>query len=109
MSDSIPAIREALTAGLNATALDLARSALTTADPVAAPELHYVAALASARMGAVAEAEKWLARIEPSPSNVSGLTPALAIEVRSLEGRIAKERFASAHDRNSIQARAFAQ
>lgn len=112
MSDSIPAIREALTAGLNATALDLARGALTTADPVAAPELHYVAALASARMGAITEAEKWLARIEPSSDSAAGsavVAPALAIEVRSLEGRIAKERFATAHDRNSPQAHAFAQ
>ena len=55
MSDAATAIREALNAGLNAHALDLARSA--AAGEAAAPEIDYLAALASARLGALGEAE----------------------------------------------------
>ena len=102
MSDGASTIRAALDAGLNAQALDLARSA--TADAATAPEIHYLGALTSARMGAIGEAEKWLAQIDPESLGDSPL----AVEVWSLAGRIAKEHYAEARDRTSAGAREFA-
>ena len=58
LGDTAPDIRDALNGGRNAEALDLARQAML-ADPRSA-ELAYLGALASARMGATGEAERWL-------------------------------------------------
>ena len=102
MSDAATAIREALNAGLNAQALDLARSA--AAGDAADPEIDHLAALASARLGALGEAEKRLAEID---RDSLGDSP-LAIEVWSLAGRIAKDRFAALTDRASAAAQEFA-
>ena len=99
LSDTASEIREALNAGLNAQALDLVRSAIAAATHAA--EIQYLGALASARMGAIDEAETWLARIEREPLRDSPL----AVEVWSLAGRIAKERYAAARDRTSAAAR----
>lgn len=107
MSNTANPIREALSAGLNVQALDIARSVLNSHDGGGADELaeiHYLAALASVRLGAVDEAEKWLARIQRA---ALGPSP-LAIETWSLEGRIAKERFAAVRDRTTAVAHAFA-
>lgn len=109
MSDVAAGIREALNAGLNSEALDRARRA--RAEDSAAQELDYLAALACARMGATAEAEKWLNRIDREALGDSEL----AAEVWSLAGRIAKERYALVgtaakdHARDAIEcyARAF--
>jgi len=102
LSDVAATIREALNAGLNAQALDLARAAI--ADDPGAAEIRYLGALASARMGAIGEAEKWLGEIDRESL---GNSP-LAVEVWSLAGRIAKERFAATRDRTSAAARDFA-
>jgi tetratricopeptide (TPR) repeat protein len=98
LSDAATAVREALNAGLNAQALDLARSA--AADNAADPEIAYLAALASARLGAIDEAEKRLAEID---RDSLGRSP-LAVEVWSLAGRIAKDRYAALADRTSAAA-----
>lgn len=90
MSAIASKIRVALDAGLNTEALDLVRKARP--DGSNAAELHYLGALACARMGAVGEAEKWLARVD---RDQLGNSP-LAAEVWSLAGRIAKERYAAA-------------
>jgi len=103
LSDAASTIREALNAGLNAQALDLARGA--AAGNVADPEIDYLAALASARLGAVAEAERRLAEID---RDSLGASP-LAVEVWSLAGRIAKDRYAAVADRTSAAAHDFAQ
>jgi class 3 adenylate cyclase/tetratricopeptide (TPR) repeat protein len=92
-------IREALHAGLNTEALDLARKATLGRENAA--EIHYLGALACARMGAIGEAEKWLARVD---RDELGGSP-LAAEVWSLAGRIAKERYAAASDRTLAAAR----
>jgi class 3 adenylate cyclase len=102
LSKPATAIREALNAGLNVQALDLARAA--AAVDVTDPEIDYLAALASARLGALDEAEKWLAGIDRASL---GDAP-LAVEVWSLAGRIAKDRFAAAADRSSAAAHEFA-
>jgi hypothetical protein len=102
LSDAGTAIREALNAGLNAQALDLARGA--AAGNIADPEIDYLAALASARLGALGEAEKRLAGIDRA---ALGASP-LAVEVWSLAGRIAKDRFAAITDRSSDSAQDFA-
>ena len=102
MSETATAIREALDAGLNAQALDLAHGA--AAANAADPEIDYLAALASARMGAIAEAEKSLADID---REALGDSP-LAVEVWSLAGRLAKDRFATRTDRTSAAAQDFA-
>jgi class 3 adenylate cyclase/tetratricopeptide (TPR) repeat protein len=102
LSDAISTIREALNAGLNAQALDLARSAVV--DPPDSAEIRYLGALASARMGAIAEADRWLADVD---RDSLGDSP-LAVEVWSLAGRIAKERFAAMGDRTSGAAHEFA-
>ncbi len=99
MSDTAATIREALDAGLNAQALDVARGAMAESAPAA--EIRYLGALASARLGATGEAEKWLAGIDREPL---GRSP-LAVEVWSLAGRVAKERFAASRDRTSAAAR----
>jgi hypothetical protein len=83
LSDAATAIREALNAGLNAQALDLARAAI--GDDADSAEVRYLGALASARMGAVGEAEKWLADVDRESL---GNSP-LAVEVWSLVGRFA--------------------
>jgi class 3 adenylate cyclase len=103
-SDStVAALKASLDAGLNVQALDLARSA--TGGKVAAdPQVLYLGALACARMGAVDEAEAWLAKIDRAPLGTS----ALAVDVWSLAGRIAKERFAAARERGSADAPALA-
>jgi class 3 adenylate cyclase/tetratricopeptide (TPR) repeat protein len=95
-------IRQAIDAGLNPQALDLARNSL--ADAGNAAEIRYLGALASARMGAIDEAEKWLAGIDHESLHDSPL----AVEVWSLAGRIAKDRFAAMRDRTSAAARHFA-
>ncbi len=102
MSHIAATIREALDAGLNVQALDLARTAKSDA-PYSA-EVQYLAALASARMGAIDEAERLLAKIERAPLADSPL----AIEVWSLAGKIAKERFGASRDRTSASAMAHA-
>jgi tetratricopeptide (TPR) repeat protein len=102
LSDAATVIREALNAGLNAQALDLARSA--AADPGNPDEVLYLGALASARMGAIDEAEKALAEVD---RETLGNSP-LAVEVWSLAGRIAKDRFAASADRTGAAAQDFA-
>jgi len=92
-------IREALHAGLNTEALDLIRKAAVGRED--ATEIHYLGALACARMGAIGEAEKWLAQLDRAQL---GNSP-LAAEVWSLAGRIAKERYAAAGDRTLAAAR----
>jgi len=100
--DTAATIRDALNVGLNLEALDLARDARS--GPADSAEARYLAALASARMGAIGEAEKALAEID---REALGSGP-LAVEVWSLAGRIAKERFAAMRDRSSAVAREFA-
>jgi len=102
LSDMVSKIREALDAGLNMDALDLARRA-ASGDPHS-PELHYLGALASARMGATGEAERWLAQVD---RDALGSSP-LATEVWSLAGRIAKERYALNRDKAPNAARDYA-
>ena len=102
MSDIPSTIREALNAGLNAQALDLARSATT--ETIHAAEIHYLGALSSARMGAIGEAEKWLGKVDRASLGDSPL----AVEVWSLAGRIAKERYAAARGKSSAVAHDFA-
>ena len=99
LSDAAATIREALIAGLNVQALDLARGAKS--GPAESLEIRYLAALASARMGAIDEAEKALAEVD---RDTLGSGP-LAVEVWSLAGRIAKGRFAAARDKSSAAAR----
>jgi len=102
LSDAATTIREALNAGINAQALDLARAAI--GDDADSAEIRYLGALASARMGAIAEADKWLADVDRESL---GNSP-LAVEVWSLAGRITKERFAATRDRTAAAARDFA-
>lgn len=102
MSDTASKIREALHAGLNTEALDLARQA--TPDGENAADIQYLGALACARMGAIGEAEKWLARVD---RDALGGSPQAA-EVWSLAGRIAKQRYAAASDRTLAAARELA-
>ena len=101
ISDAAATIRDALNAGLNIQALDLARSARS--GPEDSPEIRYLAALASARMGAIDDAQTSLAEID-----CAAVHGPLAVEVWSLAGRIAKERFAAARDRSNSDARAHA-
>jgi tetratricopeptide (TPR) repeat protein len=101
--DIASTIREALNAGLNLQALDLARDAKS--GPADTAEIRYLAALASARIGAIDDAEKLLAEVE---REALGASP-LAVEVWSLAGRIAKERFAAARDGSSGVAREHAE
>jgi class 3 adenylate cyclase len=95
-------VRAALDSGLNAEALDIARLALEKYRDIS--ELNYLAALACARMGAISEAEKWLAKIDRE--ELCG-NP-LAVEVWSLAGRIAKERLAATPDKTHSIARELA-
>ena len=106
-SDTVARIRAALDAGLNVQALDLARAVIAEAAESAekSAEIRYLAALASARMGAIDDAEVSLAAID---RDALGRGP-LAVEVWSLAGRIAKERFAAARDRADAGARAHAE
>jgi class 3 adenylate cyclase/tetratricopeptide (TPR) repeat protein len=97
------AIQDALDAGLNVQALDVARSA-TAGAGASDPQVLYLGALACARMGAVDEAEAWLARIDRAPLGAN----VLGVDVWSLAGRIAKERFAAARERGSAEAPALA-
>jgi class 3 adenylate cyclase len=90
LANLVATIRDALDGGRNTEALDLARAAV--ADAPSSAEIHYLGGLASARMGAIAEAEQWLAAID---RDALGYTP-LATEVWGLAGRIAKERYAAA-------------
>jgi tetratricopeptide (TPR) repeat protein len=99
LNDIAATIREALDAGLNTQALDLARA--SGVDGERAAEIDYLAALASVRMGATREAEQWLAHIDRERLGASPL----AVEVWSLAGRIAKDRFATTADRDSGGAR----
>jgi class 3 adenylate cyclase/tetratricopeptide (TPR) repeat protein len=102
LSDAASTIREALDAGLNAQALDLVRSAL--ADDAKSAEFRYLAALASARLGAIGEAEKSLVDVDREQLGDSPL----AVEVWSLAGRLAKDRFAAITARSSGAAQEFA-
>lgn len=95
-------IREALNAGLNTEALDLARQAMV--DSPQSAELHYLGALASARMGAISEAERWLEQVDREHL---GDNP-IAGEVWGLAGRIAKERYSAANDKTHAAARDYA-
>jgi Adenylate and Guanylate cyclase catalytic domain len=117
LSEVTAAIREALDAGLNPQALDLARRARSDSDSARlgsaqsvstqsvsarsvatdVAEIRYLGALASARMGAIDEAEKWLAEVD----RASLADGPLGVEVWSLSGRIAKERYAATRDRTS--------
>jgi hypothetical protein len=91
-------IREALDAGLNLQALDLARSARF--GHAGSAEISYLGALASARMGAIDEAERWLADIDRASLGDSALT----VDAWSLAGRIAKDRYAALRDKSSAAA-----
>ena len=102
MSNVASQIRKALDAGLNTEALDRVR--LATIDSPDSAELRYLGALASARMGATADAERLLEQID---RDGLGSSP-LAVEVWSLAGRIAKERYAAAKDKAADTAREFA-
>ena len=103
-SDGIAAaIQNALDAGLNVQALDLARSA-TGREGASDAHVLYLGALACARMGAIGEADAWLAKIDRAPLGAS----ALGVDVGALAGRIAKERYAAARERRSPDAVALA-
>jgi class 3 adenylate cyclase/tetratricopeptide (TPR) repeat protein len=102
LTDAASSIREALNAGLNVRALDLARAAKP--DAADAAEIRYLAALASARMGAIGEAERWLHEVDRA---ALGDSP-LAVEIWSLAGRLAKDHFAALADRTSAVAQDFA-
>jgi len=102
LNDSASAILAALDAGLNTEALDLARRAAPSEPD--SDQTHYLGALASARMGAIGEAEKWLARIDRERLGDS----AIAADFWSLAGRIAKERYSTAGDKTDAAARALA-
>ena len=93
------AIREALDSGLNTEALDLARKAVLE-DPDAA-EPHYLGALACVRMGAISEAERWLAPVDRDRLG----DKSLAADIWSLAGRIAKDRYSAASDSSRAAAR----
>ena len=99
MGDIASTIREALDAGLNTAALDLARTA--TGEGTTSTEIHYLGALASVRMGATGEAEKWLGRIAREQLGASPI----AGEVWSLAGRIAKDRYSAIADKAHESAR----
>ena len=102
MSNIASAARGALDRGLNPQALDLARGAIR--DGAESAEIRYLGALASARMGAIGEAEKWLAEVDCEALANSPL----AVEVWSLAGRIAKDRYAAMRDKSSAAALDFA-
>jgi len=57
--------------------------------------VHFLGALACVRMGAIDEAERWLGRIDAAPLGRG----ALAVDVASLAGRIAKDRYVAARER----------
>jgi len=99
LSDITSTIRDALDAGRNTEALDLARNATVESENSA--EIHYLGALASARMGAIGEAAQWLARVDREQL---GNGP-LAVNAWSLAGRIAKERYSAIGDKTSAAAR----
>ncbi|HVF63090.1 MAG TPA: adenylate/guanylate cyclase domain-containing protein [Casimicrobiaceae bacterium] len=82
-------IRRALADGLNTLALDLAREARDEAHERPSPEIDYLGALASIRIGAVDEGEAWLNRVDVDRLD----DRALAAEALSLGGRIAKDRY----------------
>ena len=102
--DELASIRRALGDGLNATALDRVRRATQAHGDRAPAELLYLGALASVRMGATAEAEAWLRRIDADQVD----DPSLAVDVWSLAGRIAKDRYADARDASADVARGYA-
>jgi class 3 adenylate cyclase len=85
-------IRRALGDGLNAMALDNVRHATQAHGDREPAEILYLGALASVRMGATDEAQGWLDRMDAERID----DPALAEEVWSLAGRIAKDRYAAA-------------
>lgn len=90
--DDPASIRLALRDGLNAMALDRVRDAVQAPGDRASAELLYLGALALARMGAAADAERWLGRLAATPVTEA----ALALEVDSLAGRLAKDRYVAA-------------
>ncbi|HEX4885261.1 MAG TPA: adenylate/guanylate cyclase domain-containing protein [Casimicrobiaceae bacterium] len=101
-TDATAAVRQALHEGLPAIALDRVRAAMVV--EAESPELAFLGALACARMGAMREAEAWLARVD-----ADRLAPgALATDVWALAGRIAKERFVRARARADPEAAALA-
>ena len=80
-------IRDALVAGVNTEALDLARQAID-ADP-AAPEYAYLGALACVRMGAIGDAERWLRPVDlaqlPDTPAIRGMLAKVSHLVRVIE------------------------
>lgn len=102
MTDVAARIREAIDNGCNVDALDLARAA-SHGDSCDA-EVCYLGALANARMGAIVEAEQWLARIDRARLD----TGAFAAELWALSGRIAKDRFVAARQSGRTDAAAAA-
>lgn len=95
MNDTVGRIREALDAGLNTEALDLALQA--PPDHTEIIEIHYLGALACSRMGAIDDAERWLRHVDRESIGDSPL----AAEVWSLAGRIAKARYDAAPSTNA--------
>ena len=103
LSDTATAIREALNAGLNVQALDLARGAAAgdAADPPrSTTSLRW-------RRRAWARSARRKSGWRKSTAHSLGASP-LAVEVWSLAGRIAKDRFAASTDRTSAAAQDFA-
>lgn len=85
------AIRRMLADGLTAMALDRVRQITNEEGERATPDVFFLGALASARMGAGSEAQAWLERIDTQRIEDA----ALAVDVWSLAGRIAKDSYAS--------------
>ena len=85
------AIRRMLADGLTAMALDRVRQITNEEGERATPDVLFLGALASARMGAGSEAQAWLERIDTQRIEDA----ALAVDVWSLAGRIAKDSYAS--------------
>jgi len=102
--DEPAAIRRMLAEGLTAMALDRVRQVTQQEGGRAPPDVLFLGALASARMGAAHEARSWLDRIDTQRID----DVALAVDVWALAGRIAKDTFAAlratAPDRASAHA-----
>jgi class 3 adenylate cyclase/tetratricopeptide (TPR) repeat protein len=85
------AIRRMLADGLTAMALDRVHQVTHDEGERATPDILFLGALASVRMGAGSEAQAWLDRIDTHRID----DVALAVDVWALAGRIAKDRYAS--------------
>ena len=84
-------IRRLLADGLNAMALDRVRHVAQEEGERTTPEILFLGALASVRVGANADAQAWLDRVDFESIEDADL----AVDLWSLAGRIAKDRYAA--------------